>query len=225
MNTADDWSDIRLPRNTIIQEGRLYSLNSSPGWRLRGQPVIKLGDSEYRSWSPFTSKLAACIMLGTDLSGIGRARSILYLGASYGTTVSHLADVVPEATIYCIEVAREPFTALQIVASYHRGIIPMLEDAAHPERYATVVSSPDLIIEDVAQKNMLEILVRNLTVFGSVKSFNLAVKARSIDSAAKPDDVYRKTMLKLHSSVKCETELTDLSAFEKDHAMISGRLS
>ncbi len=214
-----------LPANTVLSESRIYTLNSSPGWRLKGQPVITIAGREYRSWSPFTSKLSAYLMSGGTLRPLNGTSSVLYLGASYGTTVSHLADILPEATIYCVEVSRGPFIGLQDVARTHRGIVPILEDAFHPERYSAMVSAPEVIIEDVAQKNLLEILLRNIHAFPAVRRFYLSVKARSIDSSSQPGAIYEKTMNELVSSMKCSVSMTDISRFERDHAILSGILT
>lgn len=49
---------------------------------------------EYRVWNPFRSKLAAGILGGVDNIYIAPGKKVLYLGASAGTTVSHVADIV-----------------------------------------------------------------------------------------------------------------------------------
>ena len=186
------------------------------------QPVIVKDGKEYRSWSPYTSKIAAFILEGGDAGALSSSSCVLYLGASYGTTVSHIADILPDATINCVEVAVKPYVGLQSVARSHRGIVPILEDANHPERYSAIAGSPDLLIEDVAQKNLADILVRNMECFHSISSFYLVVKARSIDSSARPEAVYDKVMRRLLSLPECRIELTDISRFEGDHAVISG---
>lgn len=211
-----------LPQNTIFLEGKLYTLNSAPGWRLRGQPVTEVGGREYRSWSPFTSKLAAFIMMGGSMLPFQGARSVLYLGASFGTTVSHVADILPDATIYAIEISRKPYVGLQDVAATHSGIIPVLDDASHPERYSAIVEGPDVVIEDIAQKNMLDILMRNIESFRSIRAFYLVVKSRSIDSSATPERIFEQEKMKLESRLKCDVSLKDISRYEKDHAILSG---
>lgn len=214
-----------LPPNTILAGGRLYTRNSVPGWRLRGQPVIESGGEEFRSWSPYTSKIAAFILEGGSVDAMGSASSILYLGASYGTTVSHLADMLPHATITSIEIARRPYIGLQAVARNHPGVIPVLEDAAHPERYTAIAGSPQVVIEDVAQKNLLDILVRNITCLPTIGSFYLVVKSRSVDSSAPPARVYEVVSRGLHAALDCKVRMTDISRFEKDHAVLAGTVS
>ncbi len=211
-----------LPQNTIFHDGKLYTLNSAPGWRLRGQPVMEVEGREYRSWSPFTSKLAAFTMLGGSMLPFHGSRKVLYLGASFGTTVSHVADILPDATIYAVEMAREPYVGLQEVAATHQGIIPIMDDAFHPERYSAVVEGPDIVIEDIAQKNMLDILVRNIESFRSIRAFFLVVKSRSIDSSASPERIFEEEKMRLESRLKCNVSMKDISRYERDHAVLSG---
>lgn len=213
-----------LPPNTILHEGRLYTQNSAPGWRLKGQPVIEIAGREYRSWSPFTSKIAAFLACGGDASLLDTSGAVLYLGASYGTTVSHISDMLPGSSIYAVEVSRQPFVGLAAMARNHPNVVPLLEDAFHPEMYSAVVSSPALLIEDVAQKDMAGMLLKNLQCFPTLDAFILSVKARCIDSAAEPASVYSATLRRLKESIDTDALITDISRFEGDHAIISGRI-
>lgn len=213
-----------LPPNTLLQEGKLYTLNSSPGWRLKGQPLIQRGGKEYRSWNPYTSKLAAFLLQGGRLEGFEHAGEILYLGGSYGTTASHVADITPESKVYCVEISRKPYISLELMAKQHPGIVPILEDASKPENYSLFVRRPEVLIEDIAQKNLLDIMLRNIRQFASIKWFYLAVKARSIDSTADPEAIYVQTMKRLQEELKCEATLRDISVYEADHAIIAGKV-
>lgn len=212
-----------LPR-IMLKEGRIYTLNSSPGWRLKGQPVIEHNGCEYRSWSPYTSKLAAFLLKGGSIECLDGAREILYLGASYGTTASHIADIAPDAKVYCVEISRKPYVSLERMAKVHRGVIPILDDASKPENYSSFVISPQVLIEDIAQKNLLDIMLRNIRKFASIRWFYLAVKSRSIDSTAPPQVIYDQSMSTLRNELRCEATLTDISMYEADHAIISGKV-
>lgn len=224
VDTGSTSKEGRLPHNTLLMEGKLYTLNSAPGWRLKGQPILDHGGREYRSWSPYSSKLAAFLMKGGRLDGIDGATEILYLGASYGTTASHVADISPDARVYCVEISRKPYIALEGVARQHAGMVPILDDASRPENYSLFVRSPEVLVQDIAQKHLLDIMLRNIRQFPSVRWFYLAVKARSIDSTAPPEVMYERTMERLLTELKCEATLTDISSYEADHAIIAGRV-
>lgn len=206
----------------LVSGGKAYTLNSVPGWRLRGQPVATIEGREYRSWSPYTSKLAAFLLSGGDLSPLTDPGAVLYLGASYGTTVSHLADIAPSATIYAVEFSRKPYMELRKVAAVHAGVIPLLEDARFPEKYRAMVASPSVLVQDVAQKNAVGIMMKNAGAFGSIRHYFLSVKARSIDSSSEPEAVYARVRERLEGETGRRATLTDISRFEKDHVILSG---
>ena len=208
----------QIVQNTLLLNGRLYTLNSAAGWRLRHQPVITLEGKEYRSWNPYRSKLAAYILCGGNNFRFAEASKILYIGASYGTTVSHLADINPQASIYAVEFAREPFQSLLKIAALHPGIIPILEDAGRPERYAAIVDAPELIIQDVTQGDMLRILRKNMNSFHSVQCFYLSIKAGSIDSSRESALVISGVAEQLEREYGA-VEITDISRYEKGHAI------
>ena len=84
---------------------------------------------EYRNWEPFRSKLAACIMNGLEEFPFEEKSSVLYLGVSTGTTISHISDIVgPKGIIFGVEhssrVARD---FLDRVAIYRKNIVPIIK--------------------------------------------------------------------------------------------------
>ena len=80
------------------KEDALVTRNTVPGEAVYGEKRISVEEgeakTEYRVWNPFRSKLAAAILGGVDNIYIGPGSKVLYLGASSGTTVSHVADIV-----------------------------------------------------------------------------------------------------------------------------------
>ena len=64
-------------------------------------PQVGEVKTEYRTWNPFRSKLAAAILGGVDQIHIKPGSKVLYLGAASGTTVSHVADVVGPVSMVC----------------------------------------------------------------------------------------------------------------------------
>jgi len=43
------------------ENGKIFTLNSRPGQRVYGEPLLKKDGREYREWIPYRSKLAAAI--------------------------------------------------------------------------------------------------------------------------------------------------------------------
>jgi len=106
--------------------------------------VIKKG-IEYRLWDPFRSKLAAAIMNGLEIFPITENSSVLYLGVSTGTTISHISDIVgPKGIIFGVEhssrVARD---FLDRVATHRKNIVPIMQDARKPQEYFSVYGKVD----------------------------------------------------------------------------------
>jgi fibrillarin-like pre-rRNA processing protein len=64
-----------------------------------------------------------------------------------------------------------------------------MADAAHPETYAPIVEEVDLIFQDVASPRQADIAIRNRTFLSQGGHLILVVKMRSMDSAARPEDV------------------------------------
>ena len=147
-----------------------------------GERVI----SGQRVWDPYRSKLSALYHLGKGVELSGSMR-VLYLGAAHGTTVSHVADYVE--VVYAVEMAPRPMQDLLEVAGRRKNIIPIMADAAHPEGYVPIVEEVDLIFQDVASPVQADIAIRNRIFLAPGGYLILVAKTRSIDTAARPEDV------------------------------------
>lgn len=91
---------------TVFAERRkIYTVSAAPGIRVYGERTPVVDGVEYREWNPLRSKLAAYIANGGTKVPIGKNDHVLYLGASSGTTPSHVSDMVPGGKVYCVEFA------------------------------------------------------------------------------------------------------------------------
>lgn len=107
--------------------------------------------TEYRVWNPFRSKLAASIVGGIENIYMKPGTKVLYLGAASGTTVSHVADLVgPEGAVYAVEFSKRSGRDLVNMAKKRTNVIPIIEDARHPQKYRMLVPMVDVIFADVA---------------------------------------------------------------------------
>ncbi len=176
----------------------------------------------YREWIPWRSKLAAIILKGYRLKLKGDEK-VLYLGAASGTTLSHLADIVDEGIIYAVEYAAKPFEKLLELVRERNNIIPLLFDASKPWKYSGIVEKVDLIYQDIAQKNQIEILESNAEFFLKKKGEVLImVKARSIDSAAEPDEVFERVLGKMEEKFEIVNH-GSLAPYHKDHIFVHAK--
>uniref|UniRef100_A0A8R7UV44 rRNA 2'-O-methyltransferase fibrillarin n=2 Tax=Triticum urartu TaxID=4572 RepID=A0A8R7UV44_TRIUA len=90
---------------------------------------------EFRVWNPFRSKLAAAVLGGVDNIWIAPGTCVLYLGAAFGATVSHVSDIVgPTGLVYAIEFSHRSGRDLVNMAKKRTNVIPITEDARHPAK-------------------------------------------------------------------------------------------
>jgi fibrillarin-like pre-rRNA processing protein len=101
-------------------------------------------------------------------------------------------------------------------------MVPILADARNPEEYVQVPQLVDVIYQDVAQPNQAEILVANARRFLKVGGTSyLALKARSIDVAAKPEQLFPREEKKLIQAGFSVVDRISLEPYTADHAFIS----
>ena len=187
---------IRNGRIEIIKD-RIYTVSQYQR-SVYGEKVIKRKDTFLRSWEPKKSKMAAAIGNGLKKLPIGEDTETLYLGASSGTTVSHISDLSPDGKIFAIEVAPEPFAKLLDLSEERNNIYPVLDSARLPEKYDFFLGhSPDIIYQDISQKDQTDILLRNMDAFPEWSYAFFMLKAISIDSSRRPEDVLNEQIEKL----------------------------
>lgn len=203
----------------FTEGGRLFTLSAAPGTRVYGERLVESGGAEYREWDPRRSKLSAYLTNGGRELPIGRRSRVLYLGASSGTTPSHVSDIASEGTVYCVEFAQRMFRELVENSRPRPNMMPLLADATRPSEYGFMVEGADVVYEDVAQKNQADILADNMDFFGA-KLGMVAVKARSEDVAAPPKEVFAKAEKRLKARGFRILDARSLEPWEDSHEMI-----
>jgi len=211
--------------SNITLDGRqhLATLNLIRGNTVYGERLVVKKGNEYRIWDPFRSKLAAALTKGLKNFHLPVRSNVLYLGASTGTTVSHLSDIVGQiGKIFAIEsssrVARE---LIFNVASKRQNVTPIIADARKPRSYFSVFDTIDLVYCDIAQPDQTLIAIDNCRVYlktGGV--LLLVIKTRSIDVTMDPRKVIKQEVKKLEENSFVVTQRVDLDPFDKDHAMV-----
>lgn len=197
-----------------------FTKNLYPGNVVYGEKIIKLNGEEFREWDHTRSKLSAAIVKGVSQIGIREGETVLYLGASSGTTPSHISDIVGKnGFIFALDFAPRMVRDLVFLCEKRKNITPLLADANKIDTFSHLVTQVDVIYMDVAAKNQTEIFLKNCAAFLKQGGFGLYfVKARSIDVAKKPKDVFRKVRedLEKHLTV---VDYKELDPFEKDHCL------
>jgi len=199
----------------------LLTRNLTPGKRVYNEDLVVRNGAEYRTWDPFRSKLAASIIKGLPDDVIHEGSRVLYLGASTGTTLSHISDLVGSKGLvvgveFAPRVARE---FIEHVARERKNVIPFVADARDPSKYA--VAKVDVVYCDIAQPDQTEIAMTNCSaLLKKGGSLVLVVKARSIDVLKEPEKVFSEEKRKLEGAGYRVKAVIELSPFDKDHALI-----
>jgi rRNA 2'-O-methyltransferase fibrillarin len=203
------------------KEDALVTRNMVPGDSVYGEKRIAVeqegGDKvEYRVWNPFRSKLAAAVLAGVDNIHIKPGAKVLYLGGASGTSVSHVSDVVgPEGAVYAVEFSHRSGRDLVNMAKKRPNVIPIIEDARHPQKYRMLVPMVDVVFADVAQPDQARIVGLNSQYF--LKNggfFVISIKASCIDSTAPPEAVFAREVKKLQEQqLKPKEQVSEAGGF------------
>ncbi len=177
-----------------------------------------------REWIAERSKLAAAIAKGLKELPIKEGSAVLYMGASTGTTVSHVSDIVRmKGVVYAVEFAERVFRSLTDLAKHRKNIAPILADVRKPEGYSWVEEC-DVMFCDVSQPDETAIAIRNANEFLKEGGFLLiAIKSQSIDVTKAPAVVYKEEAEKLKKAGFSVLQIIDLEPYEQKHAMIVAR--
>jgi fibrillarin-like pre-rRNA processing protein len=201
-------------------EKSILTINADPGRKVYNEKTIKEGGKEYRFWDPFRSKLCAAIRNGLKTFPFASGTKILYLGASTGTTISHLSDIVgQEGEIYSVEISAHCLRSLIPLSDRRSNIIPIQGDARQPQEYQDV-GTVDTLYQDVAQPDQDELLIKNAKMF--LKKGGIAmicIKSQSIDVTKDPKVVFDEVVRKLETVFEVVEEIK-LEPFDKDHLFV-----
>lgn len=197
---------------------RYFTKSIYPHYKGFAEKIERVAGKEFREVIPKRSKLFAAIAKGLSQTGIKEGNSVLYLGASHGYTPSFVSDIVGEkGFVFALDFAPRVVRDLVFVCEERTNMAPLLEDAAHPENYSEHVPQVDVVYQDIAQRNQLEIFLRNCDAFLKSGGFGLlAIKARSIDVSRKPEDIFREVEKELAKKMTI-VDKRKLDPFEKDH--------
>ncbi|OUJ19484.1 Fibrillarin-like rRNA methylase NOP1 [Methanonatronarchaeum thermophilum] len=202
-------------------DGKPTTQNQLPGETVYGEETIKK-TNEYRVWKPERSKYAAMLEKTNQKPPIKPNDKTLYLGAASGTTASHLSDLQPEGTIYCIEYSPRTLQDLTKKCKNRKNMIPIHGDANKPQTYQKYIPIVDNLYQDITQKNQAEITNKNTEKFlkpgGNII---LMIKARSIDITGNAEKIIEKEIQKLQNiEIK---QKTPLNPIHTDHMAIHAK--
>jgi rRNA 2'-O-methyltransferase fibrillarin len=76
-----------------------------------------------------------------------------------------LLTQIQTGTVYAVEFSHRSGRDLINVAKKRTNIIPIIEDARHPQKYRMLVGMVDVLFADVAQPDQARILALNASYF------------------------------------------------------------
>ena len=203
--------------DVFLKDNQVATRNLTPGISVYGEELIT-EDVEYRLWNPRRSKLSAAILNGLNNLNIENNSKVLYLGASTGTTVSHISDIAYDGKIYAVEFSPVTAKKLTRLSRQRPNIYPILGDATKPKEYMNIVEKVDLVYCDVAQPTQSSLFMNNMNLFAKEDALGiLMIKARSIDVVQKPKKIFKEEEKKLKAKGFKIIEKVKLEPYEKDH--------
>ena len=205
----------------IFKDGnRIYTVNPTPGKSVYGEKLF----NDKREWDPKRSKLGAAIVNGMKEMPIKQNSIVLYLGASTGTTISHVSDIVgKDGFIYGIEFAERVLRSLIDLSNVRKNIAAIKADARKPEEYKWIEEC-DVVFCDVADPQETQIAIRNCKEFLKKDGYLLiSIKSQSIDVTKKPKEIYEQEKGKIEKAGMTVIQMIDLEPHEEKHALILAR--
>ncbi|MBQ6813143.1 MAG: fibrillarin-like rRNA/tRNA 2'-O-methyltransferase [Methanobrevibacter sp.] len=204
----------------FLKDQDIATKNLNPGIRVYDEKLIgdEENECEYRIWNPRRSKLAAALLNGLKELKLESDSKVLYLGASTGTTVSHISDIAYDGLIYAVEFSPVSMKKLVRLSLQRPNIAPLLGDATKAKYYLNKVEKVDLVYCDVAQDKQSELFMNNMDLFLKEDGQGLiTIKARSIDVVQKPKKIFKEEEKKIKANGYSIIEKIKLEPYEKDH--------
>lgn len=219
----------------LFQKGRsFFTRNATPGKTYFDKEYEKTIDGvKYREVDPTRSKFVAAIAKGLQQTGLAPGSVILYLGASHGYTPSFFSDLIAvngklagkgAGMMFCLDFAPRVVRDLYFVCKSRDNMAPIMGDAAQPQTYEDLVpKNVDVVYQDIAQRNQVEIFLKNCDMYLKQGGFGmLAVKARSIDVTKRPQELFKLLRKELEDNKGYTViDYRELAPFEKDHAFFT----
>jgi fibrillarin-like pre-rRNA processing protein len=213
-------------KGVFTVDNKLATVNLIPGFKSSNENLVKEKNTEYRIWDPFTSKPSAAIIKGIKIFPIAKGMKILYLGMAEGKTASFFSDIVDkEGNVFGVEISERSLRDSIFMCEKRGNIIPILGDARKPEMYENIVlEKVDLVYEDVASPDQVQILIRNSERFLNSNGFSIiTIKSQSIDSVKSPAEVYKNCLNEFKKHFKI-IDKVELDPYQKNHLFVVMKL-
>ena len=220
----------------VRREGRaLWTRNAVRGVSVRGERRKTDSRVEWRAWTASKSKVAAALLRTSNnpselLPETGS--TCLYLGASYGSTVSHIHDHVCGSgnhhggQVVAVEISPRAMRELSTLAASRPGLVTVLGDARVPTQVTPFIrGKADWIHQDLSIADQAQTFVKMSHAFLRPGGTGLLSLKAASERASQGDDNSRfsKAERILEQSNLELLERIDLPGLEDQHVMFHGR--
>ncbi len=207
-----------MKHNLYQIDNQIATVNLTPNRQVYKEKLLEHENNEYRLWNPHRSKLAAAILNGLTTFPFKKDSKVLYLGASAGTTSSHISDICTDGKIYSVEFSPSMMREFLEVSQYRVNLLPILADATRPLEYQHLLEDVDVIYCDVAQVKQTKLFLDNFNLYAKDDATGIImIKARSIDVTKKPSIIFKQEKHNLQEGGLKIIEEIKLDPYEKDH--------
>ena len=185
-----------------------------PKYLRKRRGILELRNGKkWVSRNAYHSKLSAYVLGKGENWPFKKDSKILYLGAAEGNTVGFLSKVCQNGEIIAIDISATAMAELVNLAEKENNIIPFLGDAHFPEKYQAYARKPDILYQDIAQSDQVEIFIRNFKFFSPACGY-LMIKSHSISGKGKNIfDEIENTLRKEFNLL----EIIDINKWAKGH--------
>jgi fibrillarin-like pre-rRNA processing protein len=196
-------------KNLIFKDNTYYTIDKLSGKK--------------RFWDPTRSKVCAALKKKINLFPITSNSKILYLGVAEGYTISYISDIITKGIAIGVDISAHSMQKFYLISKKRENLVPILEDANKPENYKDLIDfKVDLIIQDVAQKNQIEILKKNSDFFLKESGYvMLSLKTTAI-SQGKTNNIINEQLKEFEKHFKI-IDKKRLDPFEKKHIFVIGQ--
>lgn len=163
-------------------------------------------------WNPYTSKWKAAMEIGMDV-GLNGDENILYLGASSGTTISHLSKNT-SGIIFGVEKSPHMMIKLIRLAELRNNISPIFSDARDSEfvKERLFGRKIDILFQDIPSRDQVKILKESSLLVGKDCKIFLSLKTQSISQRN-----WMETVRLVEKDLKKNFKIVDMKPIEKFH--------
>jgi fibrillarin-like pre-rRNA processing protein len=179
--------------------------------------------SKKRLWDPNRSKVCAALKKNIKSFPIKDDSKILYLGVAEGYTISYISDIIPNGLAIGVDISAHSMLKFYLLCKQRYNLAPILKDANKLEEYKNIINFKfDIIIQDIAQKEQLGILIKNADLFLKEKGYvMLSLKTTAI-SQGKTKNIINEQLEEFKKYFKI-IDKKRLDPFEKKHIFIVGQ--